>query len=56
MEGNQVVGSFRGLRLQGLLSDVLRSVVEVASDTDRIGPIDAPGLVVDGFAVRASSG
>lgn len=56
MEGNQVVGSFRGLRLQGLLSDVLRSVVDVASDTDRIGPIDAPGLVVDGFAVHSSSG
>jgi PmbA protein len=51
MEGNKVVGSVRNLRLRGQLSEVLTSVVDVASDTDRIGAVDAPGLVVDGFSV-----
>lgn len=52
LEGNVPVGAVRGRTLTGSLLGVLNSVVEVCSDTDRIGHVDAPGMIVDGFALR----
>lgn len=42
-------GSVRRVVLQGNLMDVLSRVVEVASDTDRFGEVDACSVIVDGF-------
>ncbi len=42
-------GAVRRVVLHGNLADVLSRVVEVASDTDRFGYVDACGLIVDGF-------
>ena len=50
--GNQPEGSVINGRLVGNLIDVLQQVVEVASDTDRIGHVDAPGIIVDGFRLE----
>ena len=44
-------GPVRGIRLRGDLVTVLRRVVEVASDTDREGHVDAPGMLLEGFEV-----
>lgn len=49
--GNVVEGPVRGVLLKGNLLDLLGRVVEIASDTDRIGHVDAPGLLVDGVTV-----
>lgn len=54
MEGNQVQGVVRGVRLSGDLACALQQVVEISSDTDRVGHIDAPGIVVDGLEVGSS--
>ena len=54
MEGNQVQGVARGVRLTGDLGTALEQVVEISSDTDRVGHIDAPGMVFDGLEVRGS--
>lgn len=51
-DGNKPVGAVRGLMLSGDLRVVLNQVVEICSDTDRIGHIDAPGMVVDGFVAE----
>jgi len=48
---NRAIGSVRGSRLQGDLRAVLGNVVEVCSDTDRIGHVDAPAMIVDGFTL-----
>jgi PmbA protein len=49
VQGNKPIGAARGVRLTGHLLEVLNQVVEVCSDTDRVGHIDAPGMIVDGF-------
>ncbi|MEQ1568211.1 MAG: metallopeptidase TldD-related protein, partial [Myxococcota bacterium] len=49
--GPKAGGAVRRARLVGNLSKVLNSVVEVCSDTDRIGYVDAPGIVFDGLSV-----
>lgn len=50
-QGNKPVGAARGVRLTGDLSMVLKQVVEVLSDTDRVGHVDAPAICVEGFSV-----
>jgi PmbA protein len=50
-EANKPIGAVRGLWLEGDLLGVLNRVVEVCSDTDRIGHVDAPGMILDGFSV-----
>ncbi|MCB9684746.1 MAG: hypothetical protein H6738_14905 [Alphaproteobacteria bacterium] len=50
LEGNRAVGSARALPLHGDLGEVLARVVDVCSDTDRIGHVDAPAMIVDGFS------
>jgi predicted Zn-dependent protease len=47
--GNVEVGVVPGVHLVGRLDEALRQVVELSSDTDRVGAIDAPGLMVDGL-------
>lgn len=48
-QGARHVGGHPASILRGDLKDVLNRVVEVASNTDRIGHVDAPAMVVDGF-------
>ncbi len=50
--GTEAKGPVRSVRLRGNLREVFRAVVELASDTDRHGYIDAPGIVVDGFTAE----
>jgi len=45
-------GVVRNVRLSGNILEVLRQLVDVASDTDRVGHVDAPGLLLDGIVVR----
>lgn len=47
--GNQIHGSAAGVRLRGNLAEILAQMVDVTSDTDRMGHIDASGMLVDGF-------
>jgi PmbA protein len=47
--GNQVKGGAPGVTLRGRLGDVFSRLVDLASDTDRHGRVDASGLLVDGF-------
>lgn len=49
LKGGKPIGAQRFLRMRGDLSVVLGQVVAVASDTDRILHVDAPGLFLDGF-------
>jgi predicted Zn-dependent protease len=51
MKGNQAVGAVRNRTLTGDLKEVLAQVVHVASDTDRVCHVDAPGMLVDGFVL-----
>lgn len=50
-DANKPVGAARGVWLRGDLLEVLNQVVEVCSDTDRIGHVDAPGMILDGFSI-----
>ncbi len=50
-EGARPVGPALGVRLSGRLDDILSRVVEVSGETDRIGHVDAPAMVLDGFSV-----
>ena len=53
---NKPCGSVRRARFSGDLAVVLGKLVEVCTDTDRVGHVDAPAMVVDGFtAVSARS-
>lgn len=45
-------GPVRDIALVANLLDVLTRVVEIASDTDRQGHVDAPGILVDGFVAQ----
>ncbi|MFT6376564.1 MAG: putative Zn-dependent protease, partial [bacterium] len=49
-KGNERLGSVAGVRLRGNLAEVLAQLVDVTSDTDRMGHIDASGMLVDGFS------
>jgi predicted Zn-dependent protease len=51
MRKGEVLGVVRNVRLKGNLTDSLRQLVSLSSDTDRFGHIDAPGMVLDGFEV-----
>lgn len=42
-------GAVRRVVLEADLGDALRRLVDISSDTDRIGSIDAPAIVLDGF-------
>ncbi len=44
-------GVLRNVRLVGNLIEGLQQVVGIASDTDRVGHVDAPALLVDGWTV-----
>lgn len=44
-------GAVVGVHLAGDMIEVLSSVVAVASDTDRVAHVDAPGLLLDGLVV-----
>ncbi len=48
LKNNTQVGAMRNVTLQGNMLEVLNSVVDVASDTDRVGHVDAPGMILDG--------
>lgn len=50
---NAAVGGMSSGVLRGDLMTVLNSVVEVASNTDRIGHVDAPAILLDGFTIGA---
>jgi PmbA protein len=49
MEANQFTGAMRRVRLHGNLLDLLSNVVDIGNDTDRIGHVDAAGLIADGL-------
>jgi predicted Zn-dependent protease len=51
LKSNRVIGSVRGARLQADLRAVLGKLVEVCSDTDRIGHVDAPAMIAEGFVL-----
>jgi predicted Zn-dependent protease len=51
LERGKPVGALRGARLTGDLVTALNRVAALASDTDRVLHIDAPGLFLDGFSV-----
>jgi predicted Zn-dependent protease len=51
LDANRPIGAVRNRTLTGDLSTVLNGLVEVCSDTDRIGHVDAPGMVLDGFTL-----
>ena len=44
-------GVVRNARIRGNLVAVLNNVVDLTSDTERLGHVDAPGMAVDGFVV-----
>lgn len=44
-------GGVRRVTIEGNMLEILRGLVDIASDTDRIGHVDAPGMLVDGFVV-----
>ena len=46
-------GVVRNARLSGNIIEVLKQVVDIASDTDRVGHVDAPGLLLDGVQVKS---
>ena len=51
LRNGEVVGAVPSGRLRGRLQDVFSQLVQLCSDTDRIGHVDAPAVVVDGFTL-----
>ena len=49
--GQKVLGVVRNAPLSGNILQVLGRLVDLASDTDRVGHVDAPGMLVDGVQV-----
>lgn len=49
--GKEDLGAVRHVGLEGNLVEALPQLVDIASDTDRIGNVDAPGMLLDGFLV-----
>lgn len=52
MKGHEAIGGMTDATLVGDLMEVLNSVVEVASNTDRVGHVDAPAILLDGFTIE----
>jgi predicted Zn-dependent protease len=52
LDGVRPIGVVRQRVLTGDLGVALNRVVEVCSDTDRIGHVDAPGLILDGLSLE----
>lgn len=50
-KGPKAVGSVRNRRLTGNLRDALNAVEEVCSNTDRVGHVDAPAIIVNGLTL-----
>jgi PmbA protein len=50
-EGALPVGPALSVRLSGYLGHVLANIVEISGETDRVGAVDAPAIVLDGFSV-----
>jgi len=50
--GSSFEGVLRNVHLVGNLAEVFSSVFDITSNTDRIGHVDAPGFIVDGFTVQ----
>lgn len=50
--GPQRVGAVRGARLVGDLGAALRRGVEVCGEAERVGHVDTPPLLLDGFELR----
>jgi len=53
MKGKVPVGAMRHATLSGNMVAMLNQLVEVASDTDRVGHVDAPGMLFDGCTLEA---
>jgi predicted Zn-dependent protease len=53
---NQPLGVLPYLRIRGRLDEVFRNILDLASDTDRHGYVDAPGMLVDGLTVEDVAG
>jgi PmbA protein len=53
MKGKVPVGAMRHATLSGNMLRMLNQLVEVASDTDRVGHVDAPGMLFDGCVLTA---
>lgn len=51
MHANEPRGAMRGVRLEGDLAQVLGGIEDLASDTDRHGHVDAPGMLLRGLTV-----
>ena len=51
---DQVDGVLRRAWLEGNVLDVLSQLVDIASDTDRVAHVDAPGMLVEGIRVAAT--
>ena len=52
LKAEKQVGTMVGVVLHGDLKVALNRVVEVASNTDRVGHVDAPALLLEGLALR----
>lgn len=52
---NRNAGFLQRMKVTGNLIEVLSSVVGLASDTDRIEHVDAPGIMVDGLTIATAS-
>jgi len=49
LDANKEVGAMRRVRLVGRLQDLLSNIVDIGNDTDRIGHVDAAGIIADGL-------
>ena len=49
LNSNKEVGAMRGVRLVGTLQDLLANIVDIGNDTDRVGHVDAAGIIADGL-------
>jgi predicted Zn-dependent protease len=48
---DSIEGPVRSVRLTGNVLTMLSNLVEIASDTDRIEHVDAPGMLVEGVKI-----
>lgn len=53
LRNGEPVGAMASGRLTGSLQEVFANLVQLCSNTDRIGHVDAPAMVVDGFSLTA---
>lgn len=53
MDANRAVGAMRHVVIEGSLQTVLGELVEVCSDTDRWGAVDAPALITQGWTMSS---